>query len=56
VRYVHSQRDVSTAEEDAVRIFGTLQDITERKRAEVALRESEERYNTFITFMGYALD
>lgn len=30
------------------RIYGAAQDITERKRAEIALRESEERHRTYI--------
>ncbi len=34
VRYVHSQRDVSVHEEGAGKVFGTVQDITERKCSE----------------------
>ncbi len=45
VRIVHSQGDVMRDESDRPqRIFGTLQDITERKRAEAEVRESERRY------------
>jgi len=44
VRFVHSQGDLTN---DAGRprcMFGTIQDITERKRAEEALRDSEEQW------------
>jgi len=45
VRIVHSQGDVTRDESGRPRrIFGILQDITERKRAEVEVRESERRY------------
>ena len=45
VRIVHSQGDVTRDELGRpCRIFGTVQDITERKRAEEDLRESERRY------------
>ena len=45
VRIVHSQGDVTRDESGRpCRIFGTVQDITERKRAEEDLRESERRY------------
>ena len=45
VRVVHSQGDVTRDELGRpCRIFGTVQDITERKQAEEDLRESERRY------------
>ena len=45
VRVVHSKGDVTRDESGRpCRIFGTVQDITERKRAEEDLRESEGRY------------
>jgi PAS domain S-box-containing protein len=45
VRIVHSQGDVRRDESGRPqRVFGILQDITERKRAEAEVRESERRY------------
>jgi|GEM_PF-4599188 len=47
IRYVHSLGDVETNAEGAVvKMFGTLQDITERKRGEDALSRAEEHYRT----------
>ena len=45
VRIVHSRGNVMRNElGGARRMFGTVQDVTERKRAEEDLRESERRY------------
>jgi PAS domain S-box-containing protein len=45
VRIVHSRVDVSRDNSGrARRLFGTIQDVTERKRTEENLRESERRY------------
>jgi PAS domain S-box-containing protein len=45
VRIVHSRGDVVSDESGQPRrMFGTIQDITDRKRAEEDLRESERRY------------
>ena len=50
-RMVHSQGDVTWDEAGRpVRQFGVLQDITELRRAEDALRESEERFRTLVQF------
>ena len=45
VRFVHAQGDFRRdASGKAISIFGIIQDITERKQAEYALRASEERW------------
>ena len=47
VRVVHSQGDLTREESGRpVRLFGVMQDITELRQAEEALRESEQRYRT----------
>jgi formate hydrogenlyase transcriptional activator len=49
VRIVHSQGDVTRDESGRPRsLFGTLQDITERKRAEEELRASESKYRHLV--------
>ncbi|HEY0492490.1 MAG TPA: PAS domain S-box protein, partial [Candidatus Dormibacteraeota bacterium] len=54
VRVVHSQGDVKR-DESGSRIFGILQDITERKRAEAEVRESEQRYRYIFQSTGVSI-
>ena len=50
-RIVHSQGDVTwDASGRPLRQFGVLQDITELRRAEEELRDSEERFRTLVQF------
>ncbi len=48
-RIIHSMRDVRSGPGgDTVEIFGTIQDVTERRRIERELKESEARYRMLI--------
>ncbi len=49
IRIVHNQADVRFDDSGRPRhIFGTVQDITERRRQEDRLRESDTRFRTFV--------
>ena len=56
VRVVHSRGDVMRDDSGrARRMFGTVQDITARKRSETALRESEQRYRYIFESAGVSI-
>src|SRR5207244_6790339 len=55
-RIVHSQGDLTRDESGrALRVFGILQDITERKRAEAEVRDSEARYRNIFQSTGVSI-
>jgi PAS domain S-box-containing protein len=55
-RIVHSQGDLTRDESGRpLRVFGILQDITERKRAEAEVRDSEARYRYIFQSTGVSI-
>src|SRR3989440_3928918 len=55
-RIVHSQGDVTRDESGRpLRVFGILQDITEQKRAEAEVRDSEARYRYIFQSTGVSI-
>ncbi len=54
IKNIHS---IATFDKERRTVFGVIQDITERKRSEEALRESENKFRTLFTQMseGFAL-
>lgn len=46
--WIHAKTELTLDKDGEPKVVGILQDITESKRAQAALRESEARYTTFI--------
>jgi PAS domain S-box-containing protein len=56
-RYIHSDVEVIYDESGRpVKIFGTMQDITERKQAENALRDAKDQVELYMDLMGHDIN
>ena len=56
IKHVYQQGETfADAEGQPIRSIGTIQDITERKLAETALRESEAKYRTLVDLLPYGV-